>query len=131
MKAKLIKKKKITFIILIIVFSIISCSSNKKVENVTVTELEEIIKRDSTIQILDVRTEVEQRHGTILNAKRVNLLSSDFLTESISVLDKSEPVYVYCRSGRRSKVACNVLVDKGYKVINIEGGFKAWQEIKD
>lgn len=105
-----------------------SCQDLEEVESISVSELEQIIKNESTVQILDVRTAIEQDSGIILNAKRVNYLSNSFVTKSVEMLDKAEPVYIYCRSGRRSKVACRVLLDKGYEVYNVEGGYKAWQQ---
>jgi rhodanese-related sulfurtransferase len=45
---------------------------------------------------------------------------------------KEEEVVVYCRSGRRSLMACMVLEQLGFKdTANVEGGILAWQEKYD
>lgn len=107
----------------------ISCFENiSGVESVSAKELKEIIKRDSTVQLLDVRLPKEHESGVILDAKRVNLLSENFVEESLVVLNKTEPVYVYCGSGVRSKVASKLLMDEGYEVYNVTGGYRAWKK---
>ena len=42
-------------------------------------------------------------------------------------LKKDETVLVYCRSGRRSMNAAEILTELGYKVINLEGGIIDWE----
>ena len=40
----------------------------------------------------------------------------------------STRVFVLCRSGKRSALACEMLMDRGYpNMINVEGGILAWQ----
>ncbi len=99
------------------------------VENITVEDLKIIIEKEKDIQLLDVRLPSECENGTILNAMQVNLISDNFKTRAIKILDKERPVYVYCRSGGRSKIASKVLLDKGYVVYNVKGGYKRWLEI--
>ncbi|MDE5976124.1 MAG: rhodanese-like domain-containing protein, partial [Muribaculaceae bacterium] len=45
-------------------------------------------------------------------------------------LDKSKPVAVYCRSGKRSADAANLLSSEGFKVTNLLGGILAWEDDK-
>lgn len=101
------------------------------VENITVEDLKIIIEKEKDIQLLDVRLPSECENGTILNAMQVNLISDNFKTRAIKILDKERPVYVYCRSGGRSKIASKVLLDKGYVVYNVKGGYKRWLEINN
>jgi thiol-disulfide isomerase/thioredoxin len=42
-------------------------------------------------------------------------------------LDKQKTVYVYCQAGGRSAAAQAYLIDKGYNVINLEGGMSNWK----
>jgi len=119
------------FFLVLLTVCFLSCSNRADINSVTVTELEEIIKRDSTVQLLDVRTSLEQDSGVILKAKRINYFSNNFVSKSIKTLDKYEPVYVYCASGRRSRLACGVLLDNGYEVYNIDGGYKSWIQNKE
>ena len=49
--------------------------------------------------------------------------------ENISAAyDKSAPLYIYCRSGRRSAAAGEALSKAGYEVYNLAGGYLAWTE---
>lgn len=120
---------KIYILILIIFFT--SCIKDVNgVVDITIVELKEVIERENEIQLLDVRLSSETNKGMILNAIPVNLLSNDFESKVIDVLDKEKPVYVYCRSGSRSKIASKVLLDKGYEVFNVKGGYKDWLKEK-
>lgn len=57
--------------------------------------------------------------------------------ESISVLDvrgveelyNEQLHYVICKSGMRSARACQFLEEQGYKVINVQGGMTAFEEL--
>lgn len=80
---------------------------------------------DPKVQLVDVRTAEEYAEGHIVGAINIDVQSPDF-AEKISVLDKSLRVAVYCRSGRRSKMAAEQLAAAGYKVINLDGGIQAW-----
>ena len=45
------------------------------------------------------------------------------------LLDKTQPVAVYCKSGRRSRNAAQLLVKKGYTVYNLDKGILSWIEL--
>ena len=119
----------IPLILLLLFITTASCVKDVSgVENITVEDLRKIIEKENDIQLLDVRLPSECEDGTIFNAMQVNLISNNFKTKAIKILDKERPVYVYCRSGGRSKIAAKVLLDKGYKVYNVKGGYKRWLE---
>lgn len=78
--------------------------------------------------ILDVRTPEEWAEGTIKDAVKMNYHDNNF-AEQVEGLDKTAPVYVYCKRGGRSSSAADVLKEKGFtKVYNLDGGITAWQE---
>lgn len=79
------------------------------------------------VQLVDVRTPKEYKNGHIPKAKNINIYDDDFVQQA-AVLDKSEPVYVYCRSGVRSMKAANKLKNAGYKVYNLNDGIKGWKK---
>ena len=57
------------------------------------------------------------------------MFREDFLGNVDAAFDASEPIYLYCRSGRRSAAAAKALSKAGYKkVFNLLGGFNAWTE---
>jgi phage shock protein E len=69
--------------------------------------------------IIDVRTDAEWKDGHIEGAM---LIPYDVIGEKIGTVakDKSKRIYVYCRSGRRSKIAKETLEKLGYKdVVNL------------
>lgn len=95
--------KKIVLVFLILL--LVGCSS----ENVY-----EIMKQNEHI-ILDVRTKEEYDSLHIKNSINIPL---DLIDESID-LDKDKIIFVYCKSGNRSKVAYNKLKELGYTVYDL------------
>ena len=93
--------------------------------SLSVTEFATAIKNDSVV-VVDVRTPAEYKAGYIKGAQNIDMKSADFQTEAAK-LDKKKKIAVYCRSGKRSKVASNALADMGYQVIELNSGIMGWQ----
>ena len=75
-------------------------------------------------QFIDVRTPEEYAAG---HAARTRNIPLDTLATNLDKLEKNEPVYLICKSGRRSMQAAQILVDNGFKqAISISGGTDAW-----
>ena len=101
-----------------------SCQAQSDFKSVDIKEFKiEIAKSD--VQLVDVRTVKEYSEGHIPGAMNIDVNAVDF-EEKIKVLDKKENVAIYCRSGRRSKMAANKLAAAGYKVIEFNTGFLSW-----
>lgn len=79
------------------------------------------------VQILDVRTAGEYQSGHIQNALQANWNNAKEFQDRTQHLDKSKPVYVYCQAGGRSAAAQSFLTEKGYTVVNLEGGMSNWK----
>ena len=77
------------------------------------------------IQLVDVRTPAEYAEGYIPGAKNMDVNSEQF-DRQIETLDKERPVALYCRSGRRSKMAAERVAKAGYEVIELDGGILSW-----
>lgn len=93
--------------------------------NVSVSEFEKLIGKKNTL-LLDVRTPEETAAGKIAGAMEIDVLAADF-TERVRRLDKDKTYLVYCRSGRRSTRAVEIMATEGFShLINLEGGFNAW-----
>lgn len=76
--------------------------------------------------ILDVRRADEFVQGHIPGA--INIANEDIGDEDIAQLpDKEQTIYVYCRSGNRSKQAAEKLVNLGYENIIEFGGIIDWK----
>tara|TARA_A100000164_G_scaffold323265_1_gene306985 strand:+ start:518 stop:850 length:333 start_codon:yes stop_codon:yes gene_type:complete len=76
--------------------------------------------------IIDVRSHEEYMQGHIPGAQNIDVRAETFITE-IQELSKSDTLLVYCRSGRRSLYAAQVMVSFGFKKIyDLDGGFLNW-----
>lgn len=102
----------------------LSCQAQTEFKSVDIDEFKTEISK-SGVQLVDVRTAKEYSEGHIPGAINIDVNAPDF-EEKIKALDKKENVAVYCRSGRRSKVAANKLTVAGYKVIELNTGFLSW-----
>ena len=97
-------------------------------ESVSADEFATLIA-DSDIQRLDVRTVAEYSEEHIPGSININVLDNEFGTNIEKLLQKDRPVAVYCKSGRRSRNAANILVKKGFKVYNLDKGILDWKEL--
>ena len=78
--------------------------------------------------LLDVRTPSEFASGHIPNAVNINLQSLSF-KKQLKDLDPSVAYLVYCKSGRRSMMACRIMDSAGFdKTFNLKGGILKWQQ---
>lgn len=100
--------------------------NNNDITSVSVPEFEQEIKADS-VQLLDVRTPQEYAEGHIAGAINIDVQSDDFQPAATQKLSKDSTILVYCRSGRRSLDAAEILTRLGYRVINLKGGILDWQ----
>lgn len=91
----------------------------------TVLELKDKFGRDD-LYILDVREHVEYMAGRVPGSKLIPLSE---LNKQVASLDKTKPIYVLCRTGRRSAEAQRKLKALGFdNVINVVGGFEEWKK---
>lgn len=95
-------------------------------KSVSVDEFATLIA-DPEVQRLDVRTVAEYSEGHIPGSINVNVLDDAFEAVADSVLQKDKPVAVYCRSGKRSKKAADLLSKKGYTIYDLDKGFIGWE----
>lgn len=89
-------------------------------------EAEEIFKAPGDYIILDVRREDEFAEGHIPGAINVRNEDINTTTPPEELPDLNQVIYVYCRSGRRSKEAAQKLVELGYTNIIEFGGIIDW-----
>jgi len=91
---------------------------------------EAMLKSDTSIQLVDVRTPAEFQGGYIAGAKLINIQDTDF-AQKISQLDKNRPVLVYCAVGGRSANAAGQFTKLGFtKVYDLKGGITAWKNAR-
>ena len=76
--------------------------------------------------ILDVREQNEYNESHIPNAKLLPLGAIDEGSAADVIPAEDSVVLVYCRSGRRSKIAAQQLAEMGYTNIYEFGGILDW-----
>ncbi len=93
--------------------------------NITAEEAKQIMDSEEGYIILDVRTQEEYDQGHIPGA--IVISHEEIAEKAEDVLtDKDQLILVYCRSGRRSKIAAEALVELGYTNIREFGGISDW-----
>ena len=117
--------KKISVVIAISTLLLSGCSSASDSANLNVAEFSAKSQEAGVIS-LDVRTAGEFAEGHLVNALNINVESGNFEAE-IANLDKNATYAVYCRSGRRSAVAVDLMKKAGFNnLYNLDGGGLDW-----
>ena len=93
--------------------------------NITAEEAKRIMDSEEGCIILDVRTRAEYDEGHIPGAILIPNTEIEEKAENV-LTDKDQMILVYCRSGRRSKLAAEILVELGYTNIREFGGIIDW-----
>ena len=122
--------KKLVFLLLAAMI-LTACGQNKEngqgavYVNITAEEAKQIMDSEEGYIILDVRTQEEYDQGHIPGAI---VISHEKISEKAEevLTDKDQLILVYCRSGRRSKLAAEALVELGYTNIKEFGGIIDW-----
>lgn len=115
-------------LLLIYCLSLVSCHSqnNKVIETISVKEFAQKLTSIQNPQLLDVRTSEEFITEHLDNAINNDILVANFESK-VQNLDKSKPVFVYCKAGSRSAKASEKLAELGFKTIyNLDGGIMKW-----
>ncbi len=81
-------------------------------------ELKGLIGR---VRIIDIRKSYFHKLGSIPSSK--NIPSNFLLMNPEKYLNKDEEYYIYCTQGIESPKVCSKLAKKGYKVVNVLGGY--------
>ena len=123
--------KRILPLLLVLVIMLAGCGKsdadtpNNTYEKITMSEGLARMESDENYILLDVRRADEFESGHIPGA--VNLPNEEIGTEEIpSLPDKAQTIYIYCRSGNRSRQASAKLAAMGYKNIVEFGGIIDW-----
>jgi rhodanese-related sulfurtransferase len=108
------------------------CRPEKKAQmSIGPAEAYDMIKQDTSIVLLDVRTPGEYTSETG-HLKDALLIPVQELEQRIGELDryKGRKIIAYCRSGHRSAQATSLLNSRGFTTLNMEGGILGWNEKK-
>lgn len=98
-------------------------------QTITPQQLNDLVKRGETVELIDVRTPAEFEAVHVNFARNVPL---DRLNPAQLAADRrgqDRAMYVICRSGSRAKQACEKLLGAGLTgLVNVEGGTMAWEQ---
>ncbi|MEM7562664.1 MAG: rhodanese-like domain-containing protein [Pseudomonadota bacterium] len=105
---------------------------NQRIVNIDTEELEQLIKEEPSLVIIDVRNEDEVNvRGGMIDGRRELIVPRGWLEFRIEneVADKNTPIVVYCGINQRSPLAADTLQNMGYtNVKNYADGFFSWKE---
>jgi rhodanese-related sulfurtransferase len=100
--------------------------TNEKTTLLSPEEFKEHISKKK-VQLIDIRTPREFGSSHIKGAKNIDFYSGSFTTE-FNKLNKNKPVYIYCRTGSRSRHASNKLYEMGFaEIYDLQGGIVRWK----
>lgn len=115
------------FILMLSILGFMGCTAQNG-SSIDSKEAYGLIKADTNIAILDVRTAKEFADGHVAGAVNIDVNQTDF-AQKIDQLDRSKTYIVYCRSGRRSRKAVGIIAAKGFKnFYNVSDGFVGWSK---
>ena len=119
-------RKILTFVFGMLGFNALCACVNSNFENREAEAFAQLLKQKDVI-LLDVRTPEEYAEGHIPGAVNIDVKQDNFMEQVGRLLDKSKTIATYCRSGRRSANAADMMSQKGYKPVNLKGGIMAWK----
>ena len=102
-----------------------ACAQTGDIESVSAEEFESVISRGG-VTLVDVRRDDEFRAGHIPGSVNVDVSRDGFAARVDSISGAVKTVAVYCRSGKRSMKAAHMLAKRGYRVVNLRGGWLEW-----
>ena len=100
-------------------------ATNGKIQTIGVEEFTKVIAHED-VRLIDVRTPKEYAEGHIAGAENIDVKAADFAER---IKDINGEVAVYCRSGKRSLMAADLLAKQGCTVYNFDGGILVWQKV--
>lgn len=116
------------FLFFLLCFIAVGCTGqpSKNIETIPSATFAEKIKATPNPQILDVRNPEEFTTEHIENATNISWNAGNFIANT-DKLDKSKPIFVYCKVGGRSDKAAKKLAEAGFtKIYNLDGGLMKW-----
>lgn len=89
--------------------------------SISVTELQSLLHK---VTLFDIRSVAKFQEGHIPGAVQVD--KNELMVRPERFMKLGTPYYVYCDYGSKSLNICRMLSAKGYHVITVIGGYRAW-----
>jgi rhodanese-related sulfurtransferase len=97
-----------------------------KAPEISPQELKHWLDEGRDFQLVDSRTGLEYKGGTIGSARHAPVTELPYSIDRLH-LDQNRPVVVLCLSGHRSLPSARLLGSRGYKAYSLKGGIAAWR----
>ncbi len=124
----------VSSIVILLAFSVFAYayaySEGEELATISIGDLVELMSSEESFIILDVRNQ-EELVGQLGHIEGVINIPIHDLEKRIAELKKykENKVVVICRSGNRSKYGTSLLLQKGFKAFNVEGGMRAYRKV--
>jgi rhodanese-related sulfurtransferase len=82
------------------------------------------LKKLNNINIIDIRN-IEKYNNRHIEGS-INIPLDKMIINFNKYLDINKQYYIYCQKGIQSKKLCQILKNKGFNVVNVEGGYEAY-----
>ncbi|MFE8694860.1 rhodanese-like domain-containing protein [Cytobacillus sp. FJAT-53684] len=106
-------------------------------KTMTPAELNNRIKKNEDVLILDVRAadkynhyHINEEHIHSINIEKTHIFNENDV-EAISGLPKEKEIIITCTTGNSARKCAEILAEKEFNVTLLEGGITAWKEYKD
>lgn len=121
---KIIQEMKRILMLTLLTSMLFGCRNGEKIITLGVEGFAKVVEQDN-VRLIDVRTPKEYAEGHLAGAENIDVKDSLFADHVKGIEGK---VAVYCRGGRRSLKAAEMLTKQGCTVYNLDGGILAWQK---
>lgn len=100
------------------------------IEDISVQDAAKLIKNKSgNVVIVDVRTPGEFKQGHIAGAQNIDLFGTRF-EDQVAKLPPKAKILLYCRTGKRSAGAADLMKEAGLHVLHMKDGTEGWEKAK-
>lgn len=118
-------KLKILFILSIVITATLFAQTGVNTQHLTAQEFKKALETNKYL-LIDVRTPDEFAQGHITGAININVNDEDFVKKIKDKTQKQKMLAIYCRSGRRSKVAINAIEPLKLQIVELNDGIMGW-----
>lgn len=120
-------KLKTLFILSLVISTTLFAQTGTNTQHLTAAEFKKAIETKKYL-LIDVRTPEEFAQGHIAGAININVGDEDFAKKVKEKTQKQKTVAIYCRSGRRSKVAISAIESLKLQIAELNDGIISWQQ---